>query len=127
MKINWDGLGIATSLLCAIHCLILPLLLTSLPIFGVNIVHNGVFEWGMIALAFSIGAYALLHGYKTHHKNVLPLLIFLIGFILLAAKQFYLEVEIYFLLPAIVLMICAHYFNYILCKRSKCSSPHHAH
>ena len=31
LKINWDALGIATSLACAIHCAVLPLLLTSLP------------------------------------------------------------------------------------------------
>ena len=53
-KINWDGLGIATSLACAIHCAILPLILTSLPLFGVNIIHNMFFEWRMIALAFIV-------------------------------------------------------------------------
>ena len=26
VKINWDGLGIATSLACAIHCIVLPLI-----------------------------------------------------------------------------------------------------
>jgi hypothetical protein len=39
-KINWDALGIATSLACAIHCALLPLFLSSLPLFGVNIIEN---------------------------------------------------------------------------------------
>ena len=43
-KINYDALGIATSLACAIHCAILPLVLTSLPVLGVNIIHNIPFE-----------------------------------------------------------------------------------
>ena len=42
-KINWDIMGIATSVACAIHCALLPLLLTSLPLFGINIIHNIVF------------------------------------------------------------------------------------
>jgi len=43
-KTNWDGLGIITSLACAIHCVILPMIATSLPLFGINIIHNNVFE-----------------------------------------------------------------------------------
>ena len=56
LKLNWDGLGIITSIACAIHCGVLPLLLPALPLFGVNIVHNKAFEWGMIFLAFFVGA-----------------------------------------------------------------------
>jgi hypothetical protein len=127
IKINWDGLGIATSIACAIHCLVLPLMLTSLPLFGVNIIHNGFFEWGMILLAFGVGVYALIHGYKTHHKNIFPVILFCIGFLLLVTKQFYLSREIFFLMPAVIFIISAHVANYRLCKKSKCASPHHAH
>lgn len=62
-KINWDGLGVTTSLICAIHCAVLPLLFTSLPLFGGDIIHNDYFEWSMIALAFMIGVYSLSHGF----------------------------------------------------------------
>jgi hypothetical protein len=55
-KINLDALGATASVLCAIHCAILPLMLASLPVFGVNIVHNAPFEYGMIGLAFVIGS-----------------------------------------------------------------------
>ena len=126
-KINWDGLGIATSLACAVHCIVLPLLLTSLPLFGINIIHNIYFEWGMIILAFFVGVYALVHGYKTHHKNALPVLLFTAGFLLLITKQFFLPIESYFLVPAVILIISAHYLNYRLCTKRKCSSPNHAH
>ena len=127
LKINWDGLGIATSLACAIHCIVLPLLLTSLPLFGINIIHNVFFEWGMILLAFFVGVYALVHGYKTHHKNMLPVFLFTAGFLLLITKQFLVPVEGYFVVPAVILIVSAHYMNYRLCTKRKCSSPHHAH
>ena len=127
LKINWDGLGIATSLACAIHCLVLPLLLTSLPLFGINIIHNVFFEWGMILLAFVVGVYALVHGYKTHHKNMVPVFLFTAGFLLLITKQFFVPIEGYFVVPAVILIVSAHYLNYRLCTKRKCSSPHHAH
>ena len=63
VKVNWDGLGIFTSVACSIHCAILPLIATSLPLFGVNIIHNGYFEWIMIGIAFVVGSYSLFHGY----------------------------------------------------------------
>src|ERR1700712_5568943 len=111
-KINWDGLGIATSLACAIHCAILPLLLTSLPLFGVNIIHNMFFEWSMISIAFVVGSYSLFHGYIKHHRSLIPVLIFATGFVFLVTKQFFHEYEFYFLVPAVILIIFAHYMNY---------------
>ena len=87
LKLNWDGLGIATSIVCAIHCGILPLIVPILPLFGVNVIHNLLFEWGMITLAFLVGSYSLLHGYNKHHHTRLPILLFLIGFLFLIAKQ----------------------------------------
>jgi len=127
LKLNWDGLGIATSLACAIHCLVLPLLLSSLPLFGINIIHNALFEWGMILLAFVVGSYALFHGYIKHHRILLPVILFTAGCCFLVAKQIFHEYEYILLLPAVILIISAHYINYRLCNRSKCSSPHHQH
>jgi hypothetical protein len=127
IKINWDGMGIITSVACAIHCALLPLLVTSLPLFGVNIIHNPVFEWSMIGLAFVVGSYSLIHGYRKHHRSFIPLLLFSIGFVFLLAKQFFHAHETWFLIPAVILIVTAHWRNYQLCHRSKCNSPHHTH
>lgn len=126
-KANWDGLGILTSLACAIHCALLPLILTSLPLFGVNILHNAAFEWGMIAIAAAVGFYALYHGYITHHGNTKPIMMFAVGLLFLISKQFFHSMENWLLLPAVTLIISAHYYNYTLCRKSKCRSPHHSH
>ena len=127
IKINWDGLGIATSIACAIHCALLPIVVSSLPIFGINIIHNLFFEWGMIALAFVVGSYSLFHGYIKHHRTSTPVMIFTAGFIFLVLKQFFPQAEYVFLFIAVILIISAHFYNYRLCHRSKCSSPHHKH
>ena len=127
IKLNWDALGIATSVLCAIHCALLPVIMSSLPVFGINIIHNLFFEWSMIALAFAVGSYSLFHGYIKHHRSLTPVFIFSFGFIFLVLKQFFFQLETPFLLIAVALIISAHFYNYRLCHRSKCASPHHKH
>ena len=97
-------MGVATSLACAIHCAVLPLVMTSLPVFGVNIIENVGFEYLMILLAAGIGSYSLYHGYKKHHHSFLPLLVFAGGIVLLFVKQRFHDFE-YWLLPIAVVMI----------------------
>ena len=127
IKLNWDALGIGTSVACAIHCALLPVLVSSLPVFGIEIIHNGFFEWSMIGLAFVVGSYSLFHGYVKHHRSFVPVAIFSVGFIFLVLKQFFPLYEYWFLAVAVTFIISAHYYNYRLCHKSKCASPHHAH
>jgi len=116
LKINWDALGITTSVACAIHCALLPIFLTSLPLFGINIIENMTFEYGMIALAFLVGSYALSHGYRKHHHKPLPLLLFAFGILFLLAKQYWHHLQYYFLPPAVTFIVIAHYLNHKLTK-----------
>ena len=115
-KINWDAIGITASLACAIHCALLPLFLTSLPLFGVNIIHNLFFEGAMIFLAFCIGAYSLYHGFKRHHHSFVPLVIFSLGIGLLILKLFFIHYETWLLIPAVILIVVAHLINYRSCR-----------
>lgn len=115
-KINWDALGITASVACAIHCAVLPLLLTSLPVFGFDIIKNSLFEYGMIVLAFLVGAYALSHGFRKHHHRYMPLAIFSIGILFLFAKQVWHNLHLWFLVPAVTAIVCAHYLNYRFCR-----------
>jgi hypothetical protein len=115
-KINWDALGITTSIACAIHCALLPLFLTSLPLFGFNIINNVFFEAGMILLAFCIGSYSLYHGYRKHHHSRMPLILFSLGISLLIVKQFFIAYETWLLVPAATFIIVAHVLNYRFCR-----------
>ena len=125
IKLNWDGIGIAASILCAIHCAFLPVLASVLP--ALSGVHNLVFEWGMIALAFAVGVYSLRHGYRRHHHSNWPFYLFGLGFALLITKQFFHDVEIFFLIPAVILIVSAHFRNFKLSQAKKCHSTHHSH
>ena len=114
--INWDALGIGASLACAIHCALLPLFLTSLPLFGINIIHNLAFEIGMIVLALAVGTYALYHGYRWHHHSAFPMTLFYTGFAFLVLKQFFVHYETWLLIPAVVLIVTAHLVNFRSCR-----------
>ena len=116
VKINWDALGIGASLACAIHCALLPLFLTSLPLFGINIIHNTFFEVFMSVLALGIGSYSLYHGYKKHHHSLVPISLFFAGFIFLVLKQFFLQYEVWLLIPGVLLIITSHILNYKSCR-----------
>ena len=119
LHINWDTLGVSATIACAIHCALLPLLLTSLPLFGINILENAFFEAGMILLAMVIGGYSLWHGYRLHHHSYVPLIIFIAGMFFLTLKQFSVELHLWLLIPAIPLIVSAHYLNWRFCRKAR--------
>ncbi|HTB26847.1 MAG TPA: MerC domain-containing protein [Puia sp.] len=112
LKINGDLVGIGASLACAVHCAILPVFLSGLSIFGVNIIHNFWFESGMILFAFAVGMSSLRHGFIRHHNRYIPFLLFISGMFFLLVKQFWHEYEMILLPFALILIISAHIFNF---------------
>jgi hypothetical protein len=116
LRINWDAMGIAASVACAIHCAFLPLVMTSLPLFGINLIDHLGFEYFMIFLAFVIGVIALWHGFRKHHHSKVPLILFTSGILLLVAKQVWHDYQ-YWILPfAVVSIVSAHLLNYKSCR-----------
>jgi hypothetical protein len=110
--INADLIGISASVICAVHCAVLPLFLTGLSLFGINIIHNFWFETGMIGLACLIGTLSLAYGFRKHHGRFLPFMLFTGGVLFLILKQFWYEFELILLPFALFLIISAHIFNY---------------
>ena len=110
--INIDLVGIGASIACAIHCAVLPLFLSGLSVFGINIIHNFWFESGMIGLAFVMGTLSLRHGFNRHHRSPVPLLLFTGGMLFLFAKQYWHNYELFLLPFAVILIISAHISNF---------------
>jgi hypothetical protein len=116
LKVNWDAIGITASVACAIHCAVLPLIYSTLPLFGMNIIHNLAFEAGMVFLAFSIGSYSFYHGFRRHHHSWLPFGLFTVGIVLLVLKLFLVHYETWLLIPAVALIVVAHFLNFRFCR-----------
>ncbi|MBE7178002.1 MAG: MerC domain-containing protein [Mucilaginibacter polytrichastri] len=72
---------------CAIHCALLPLVFTLLPILGLGFLAAPWFENGMLAFAVLTGCVSLLTAYFRHHRRSVPLWILLAGFAFLLAGR----------------------------------------
>lgn len=119
IQINWDVLGVSATLACAIHCALLPLFLTSVPLMGINIIHNLVFEVIMVVLAAGIGGYSLWHGLRRHHHRILPLILFSAGMLFLIARVFIFHSGTWLLIPAVFFIILGHFLNWRFCRLAK--------
>ena len=120
LKVTYDKLGIITSFICFIHCIILPVVLSSLPIVGFGFLSNKSFEYLLIFLSFIFGFTSLLLGYKRYHGNGLPIFFFIMGFTTLIMNQIFDEQFVLILIPiATIAIILAHSMNLYLRKKGK--------
>jgi hypothetical protein len=80
----WDKTGIATSLICILHCIFTPLLAASLPILAVT--ERGT-HIGLTVVLMSIGLVAFVPGYRKHGRRTMVFL-GMLGITMLCAAVF---------------------------------------
>lgn len=109
-----DQLGMTASFACAIHCALLPMVVSILPLMGLEFLANTWVEVGMICLSLVLGAWSLISTYP-RHQNRVPLLVLFIGFLLIAAGHFLFESLEAVVVPLGGFTIAgAHYINWKL-------------
>jgi hypothetical protein len=119
-----DSAGMTASVLCAIHCAIVPLLITVLPLAGLGFLANPLVEWSMIIFALVVGTYAIGSSYvRTHHKR-LPLVLLIAGFLVIIAGHLFVDGWHEALVVPLggLLIATAHFFN--LRYSSACDGNH---
>ena len=109
-----DHIGMTASTLCAVHCAVVPVLFTSLPLIGLGFLANAWVEWGMIVLALAIGTYSIGGAYLRVHKRPGPLFLLIAGFaVILLGHAFITGWLEAIMVPAGGLLIAAaHFVNY---------------
>jgi hypothetical protein len=109
-----DSIGMTASILCAVHCALVPLLITSLPLLGLGFLANPWVEWSMIIFALLIGVYAIGFSYLRSHHRILPMILLIGGFMIIIAGHLYITSwREAFIVPFGGLLIAtAHFFNY---------------
>ncbi|MDB5007858.1 MAG: hypothetical protein JWP45_2251 [Mucilaginibacter sp.] len=102
------------SVLCAVHCAVVPFLITSLPLLGLGFLANPWFEWSMILFALFIGFYAIGSSYFRVHHKLLPVCLLIFGFsIIIAGHIFVQNWREAIIVPVGGLLIAtAHFFNF---------------
>ncbi len=117
---NLDAVGFSASLLCAIHCAAMPLLLSILPLASAEfLLHEGV-EFFMIGVGVVVGAWSLSHGYLHHHKNFSAGALMLFGFAVIAFGHGFAEEQESIVTPlGASLVALSHIVNWRLMQRTK--------
>jgi hypothetical protein len=126
-KSKLDNVGMTASLLCAIHCAVVPLVITSLPLVGLGFLANPLVEWSMIILALFVGVYAIgLSYFRTHHKP-LPMILLILGFLIIIIGHLFVSGWREGIVVPIggLLIATAHFFNYKYSGMCDISSPFH--
>lgn len=114
---RWDAIGIAASFACAIHCVLLPLIFTTLTLFGIEFLENVYLEIVTILVSMTAGSWALIKGYRKHTNKTL-IILFATGLVcmitgnLLPAQS----AEIICKLAGSLLIIIAHLKNVRQCR-----------
>ncbi len=61
-----DNMGFSLSFLCAIHCLLFPLLIVALPLFGLSFLLDSFYEKLFLTFSLILASISLVLGYLTH-------------------------------------------------------------
>ena len=125
-----DRVGATASLLCAVHCALLPFVLALLPLIGLEFLAGHTFERIFVACAAALASASLLVAFRRHRR---PHALFLMvpGIVLLVfgvAIDINAHVAIHTasVVAGGLLVASAHATNLVLAHRHHCASCEHA-
>ncbi|WP_337041903.1 MerC domain-containing protein [Emticicia sp. 17c] len=121
---NLNKVGLWLSILCTIHCLAMPFILTSLPYISRNAISERS-EVILIGVSAGLAIYLLLKDYK-NHRNPLPLMLLCLAVVFNVIGIFFVSgsYEVFFNVSGGLLMASAYGLNWYWHKRA-CHSHQH--
>jgi len=122
LSINKDFLGFVASMLCAIHCAALPLILTFSALSGLSFLANHAIEFVFLGISAILAVWSLIPSYKHKHHNARPLQIVALGFVFLISSRFLPHGFTEHFMTAIggFIVAVAHITNWKLSKKCEC-------
>jgi hypothetical protein len=115
-----DRLGIAVSSLCAIHCMLGPLI-ALVPVASIKLLADERTEWYFVACSITLGAVSLLPGYLRRHRRAYVLYTFGLGAasILIARFGFDTRSDLGGAITVVgaLMIVAGHLMNISLCRR----------
>lgn len=114
-----DVVGIIASTVCAMHCLLLPVILSMSAFSGFMLVNHPILENVFIGGSVVVSTSSLLPAYSRHHHKFTAIIILLFGFLLIGLGRFVTGFDESLLTSSGALMVTlAHYVNFKLCKNT---------
>lgn len=118
-----DYFGMAGSLLCAIHCAAVPIILTVGSLGSFSWLASHGFDFFFLGLGIVFAVASLYHSYVKHHRNNRPMLLAGVGFVLLSLAFTLLhDIEAVLAVIGGLLVFSAHFWNIRLNKKSKAAA-----
>ena len=117
-KSRFDAISSLVAFLCLLHCVLLPLFLTTLPLWGFELLENPLIEAGTVLLSLLVGGYAIRRSFTKCHRNAWVVGAFLLGMSFMVAGNFISPAsEASAKLAGACLVIIAHIQNWRLSRR----------
>lgn len=116
-----DILGVGLSVLCLIHCLVLPVLIAFAPVLLKNLPGDDATHRTLAVVIGLVGFLAFRSGYKVHRRRWL-LWLFSLGLLLIAVAAALGEAvltgygEAAITVVGGILLVTAHLFNHSFCR-----------
>ena len=120
-----DKLGITATSLCALHCILLPVLLPALPLLGLSFLADHIWEHVFLMVTAVLGTIALFSGFKRYHRKLYPFYMLFLGVAIYWQKHdFSPEVQPFIIFVGASLIVAAHFINLKLCNSCKQCTEH---
>lgn len=125
LSTNFDKAAIGLSMICAVHCLLLPVALVMLPALAVSTFGDERFHQWMLLAVLPTSLIALTMGCR-RHRNLNVMATGLLGLTILTLAALYGHVWLGEIGEKIASLIGAsmiafgHLWNHTLCKRLQC-------
>ena len=121
-----DLAGFSASMLCAIHCAALPVILTLGATGGLNWLESPVLEIFFIVTSIVIAVFALGRNFRKHKHIRLAIQVVAAGFALIIVSRLMPHGDLHHILSAIggVTIAAGHILNWHLAKTSPCCNEH---
>lgn len=127
-----DRIGYISSILCALHCTVMPIILIAFPILSLSLFVSETFEWVFLSLSLLLGLTSLCFGYKKH-KSFKAFSILATGLVLIVIgrimhqhtvhqKDIHIDLYNIILFAGGILVALSHKINSMLCNTcTKCN------
>ncbi len=120
-KSRGDLISVIASIVCAIHCILLPIFFSTLPLMGLELIENVWIELSSILVTLIVGGKAIYKGYISHHRNILIVFLFLHGIVIFLISDFIpAQVnQVLIKLLGAICIIAAHIYNWNASKKHR--------
>lgn len=113
----FDKLGIWVSSLCALHCLLLPILIPLIPLVASTFIAEIWFERTILTISILVGFWALFIGFYRYHRQIYPVYSLVLGGLIYWHKDIFGEqYEPLTIAIGALLIVAAHWLNIKLCR-----------